>query len=198
MSVQAAIAAILAERVPRQAAASGFRRAAVLIPLYETAAGLHVLLTKRTDRVPTHKGQISFPGGGFLDSDGDLQATALRESSEEIGLAPDDVRLVGVLDDTLSTVSGYLVRPFVGFIPHPYTFRLDGYEIERVISLPLLPLMTESMFREETWNRNGNPHTVYFYEYGGDTIWGLTARILRDMVQILSGPLRAGGFLSVK
>jgi len=197
MSVQAAITAILSERTPRQTALSGFRRAAVLIPLYETSAGLHVLLTKRTELVPTHKGQISFPGGGFLETDGDLQQTALRESAEEIGLASEDVRVVGVLDDTPSTASGYLVRPFVGFIPHPYPFRLDGFEIDRVIALPLLPLMRHGKFREEIWDRGGTPHHIYFYQHGEDTIWGLTARILRDLVQILAGPLCAGGYLTL-
>ena len=116
---------------------------------------------------------------------------------EEIGLASEDVRVVGVLDDTPSTASGYLVRPFVGFIPHPYPFRLDGFEIERVIALPLLPLMRHGEFREEVWDRGGTPHQVFFYEHGEDTIWGLTARILRDLVQILAGPLRAGGYLTL-
>jgi 8-oxo-dGTP pyrophosphatase MutT (NUDIX family) len=197
MSLQAAVTEILAQRVPQTAAVPpGFRRAAVLIPIFGAEADLGVLLTKRTELVPTHKGQISFPGGGFLEGDADLRMTALRESSEEIGLRPEDVRMVGVLDDAPATASAYIVRPFVGFIPHPYAFRLDPFEIERVITLPLLPLLAANAFREEIWERDGQPHPVYFYDYEGDTIWGLTARILRALAHVLRDPFRARGMLS--
>jgi 8-oxo-dGTP pyrophosphatase MutT (NUDIX family) len=179
------VAGILAERRPNQDAPAGYRRAAVLLPLYESPEGPHVILTKRTQLVPTHKGQISFPGGGFQAEDRDLLATALRESAEEIGLRPDDVRVVGVLDDVSTAASSNAVRPFVGFVPHPYPFQLDVFEIECVIHLPLAPLFERDRFREEVWDRNGRPHSVYFYEYGEHTIWGLTARILKQFVEVV-------------
>jgi 8-oxo-dGTP pyrophosphatase MutT (NUDIX family) len=160
--------------------------------LYETPAGPYLVLTKRTDRVPTHKGQISFPGGGFHETDGDLLTTALRESAEEIGLQSHDVAVAGVLDDAATAASAHVVRPFVGFIPHPYPFRLDTFEIEELIHLPLGPLLEENRFREEIWNQGGRPHSVFFYDHTGQTIWGLTARILKQFVEVVGPPLRQG------
>jgi len=196
MSLRAEMASILARRSPHQEAPLGFRRAAVLLPLYESGSGLHLVLTKRTENVPTHKGQISFPGGGFHESDRDLQVTALRESEEEIGLRPQDVSILGALDDTVTSASAHVVRPFLGFIPYPYEFRLDSFEIERLIHLPLNPMIAGAPFREEIWERDGSPHSVFFYEYEGQTIWGLTARILKQFVEVVGIPLRRRGSLN--
>lgn len=186
------VARTLEARRPRQETPPGYRRAAVLLPLYETPAGPYLVLTKRTDRVPTHKGQISFPGGGFHQTDGDLLTTALRESAEEIGLQPHDVAVAGVLDDAATAASAHVVRPFVGFIPHPYPFHLDTFEIEEVIHLPLGPLLEENRFREEIWDQGGRPHSVFFYDHAGQTIWGLTARILKQFVEVVGPPHRQG------
>ncbi|HSB73255.1 MAG TPA: CoA pyrophosphatase [Candidatus Methylomirabilis sp.] len=181
------VASVLGGRIALQAAPDGFRRAAVLLPLYETEAGPHLVLTKRTESVPTHKGQISFPGGGFEEADGDLCATALREAEEEIGLRPQDVQVVGALDDTLTASTRHVVRPFVGMVPHPYPFRLDAFEIESLIHLPIRELLCGAPFREEMWERDGLRYPVYFYEHEGRTIWGLTARILKQFVEVV-GP----------
>ena len=194
MTLQTRIAGMLARRHPRELSPSGFRRAAVLLPLYETEAGPHFVLTKRTESVPTHKGQISFPGGGFQAADGDLLTTALRESEEEIGLRPSDVTVVGTLDDTVAATSAYVVRPFVGFVPHPYTFSLAPFEIERLIHLPLRPLLEPDCFREEIWERDGRPQSVFFYDHHGQTIWGLTARILKQFVEVVGVSLRRDGW----
>ncbi|MBP1776597.1 MAG: 8-oxo-dGTP pyrophosphatase MutT/house-cleaning pyrophosphohydrolase, family [candidate division NC10 bacterium] len=193
MSLRDHIAAILVRRHPRVETVLGYRQAAVLLPLYETETGPHFLLTKRTERVPTHKGQISFPGGGFQDGDADLLATALRESEEEIGLRPADVDVVGVLDDTVTAASAHVVRPFVGFVPHPYPFRLASFEIEQLVHLPLRPLLEANCFREEIWDRDGRPHSVFFYEHDGQTVWGLTARILKQFVEVVGAPLQRDG-----
>jgi 8-oxo-dGTP pyrophosphatase MutT (NUDIX family) len=195
MTLHDHVGGILARRRPREEAPSGFRRAAVLLPLYETDDGPHCVLTKRTELVPTHKGQISFPGGGFQEADGDLLTTALRESEEEIGLRPHNVTVVGVLDDTVTAASAHVVRPFVGFVPHPYPFRLDPFEIERLVHLPIRPLVETDCFREEIWERNGRPHAVIFCEHDGQTIWGLTARILKQFVEVVGMPLRRDGWL---
>jgi 8-oxo-dGTP pyrophosphatase MutT (NUDIX family) len=195
-SLKAEIARILRQRDPIEACPPGFRKAAVLLPLYKNENGLHVVLTKRTESVPTHKGQISFPGGGFSEADGDLRATALREAQEEIGLQPVDVEIAGALDDTVTATSRYSVRPFVGFVPNPYAYRLDPFEIERLIHLPVHGLLSGTPFREETWQRDGLPITVFFYEYGGDTIWGLTARILKQFIEVVGTPIRESGLLS--
>jgi 8-oxo-dGTP pyrophosphatase MutT (NUDIX family) len=195
VSLRDHVAGILARRRPREENFPGYRQAAVLLPLYETPSGPHFVLTKRTERVPTHKGQISFPGGGFQEGDGDLLATALRETEEEIGLRRSDVTVVGVLDDTVTAASAHVVRPFVGFLPHPYPFRLDSFEIERLVHLPLRPLMEPRCFREEIWERDGRPHSVYFYEHDGQTVWGLTARILKQFVEAVGMPLQREGIL---
>lgn len=190
-----AIADILHHRVAQQAHRPGFRQAAVLLPLYQNEAGLHLVLTKRTELVPTHKGQISFPGGGFEEADGDLLTTALRETREEIGLRPEDVKIVGTLDDTVTVTSRHVVRPFVGFAPHPYPYRLDPFEIERLIHLPISALLRGAPFREETWEREGRPVSVFFYDHDGDSVWGLTARILKQFVEAVGRPLQERGLL---
>ena len=183
------IAQILRLRVAQQAVRPGFRQAAVLLPLYENEAGPHLVLTKRTQLVPTHKGEIAFPGGGFEEADGDLLATAMREAREEIGLDPQDVEILGTLDDTVTVSSKHVVRPFVGFVPHPYPYRLDPFEIERLILLPISTLLRGAPFREEIWEREGRPVSVFFYEHDRETVWGLTARILKQFVEVVGKPL---------
>jgi len=194
-NVKDAIADVLRQRVAGRADRPEFRQAAVLLPLYLSDAGLFLVLTKRTELVPTHKGQISFPGGGFEEADGDLLTTALRETQEEIGLRPEDAEIVGALDDTVTVTSRHVVRPFVGMVPHPYPYRLDPFEIERLIHLPISALLCGAPFREEIWEREGGPVTVFFYEYDGDTVWGLTARILKQFIETVGRPLRERGLL---
>ena len=190
-----AIAELLRQRVAWKATHPEFRQAAVLLPLSMSNAGLHLVLTKRTELVPTHKGQISFPGGGFEEGDGDLLATALREAQEEIGLRPEDVQIVGRLDDMVTVTSRHVVRPFVGIVPHRYPYRPDPFEIERLIHLPISGLLRGEPFREEIWEREGGPVSVFFYEHDGDTVWGLTARILKQFMETVGRPLREQGLL---
>lgn len=194
VSLKDRVAGVLRGRVAVQAAPAGFRRAAVLLPLYETEAGPHLVLTKRTESVPTHKGQVSFPGGGFEETDGDFRTTALREAEEEIGLRPQDVEILGTLDDSVTASTRHVVRPFVGSVPHPYPYRLDPFEIERLIHLPMRALLCGAPFREEMWERDGRQFPVYFYEHEGQTIWGLTARILKQFVEVVGAACCEGGF----
>jgi len=189
-SLAARVAALLAPLVPAEAAPAGYRRAAVLLPLYPHPTGPHLLLTKRTRHVPTHKGQVSLPGGGYQERDGDLRVTALREAEEEIGLRPGDVRLVGRLDDAVTTASAFVVRPFVGVVPCPYTFAPNPGEIEALIHLPLATLLA-APFREERWVREGRTLRVLVQEYDGHVVWGLTARILQQFVERVARRLLA-------
>jgi 8-oxo-dGTP pyrophosphatase MutT (NUDIX family) len=191
-SLEDRITSVLRDRSAREETPPGFRRAAVLLPLYETRTGPHLILTVRTKSVPTHKGQISFPGGGFEERDVDLRATALREAEEEIGLHPANVAILGRLDETVTVSSRHVVRPFVGLVPHPYAYRPDPYEIERLIHLPIHALLQGAPFREELWERDGRPVPVFFYEYDGQTIWGLTARILKQFVEVVGRQLTTG------
>ena len=162
-----------------------FRKAAVLMPLYEDGEGLQVLFTRRSEALPMHKGQIAFPGGGQHPDDPTLRATALRESEEEVGLRPSDVEIVGELDDTVTVTSNFVVAPFVGFIPYPYSFRVNPAEIVELIPVSLSLLSDPSRFKEEIWDRDGAKIPVYFYTVGSHVIWGLTARILKQFLEVV-------------
>ena len=157
--------------------------AAVLLPIYYKEGEVNILFTRRTENVKTHKRQISFPGGAREGSESLLQ-TALRESQEEIGLAPDKVKILGELDDTLTLVSNYIVTPFVGLIPWPYKFRLDGVETDEIIEAPLPALLDEESWHHKTHFVADREVTAYYYHYRDDIIWGATARILHQFLDI--------------
>ncbi len=159
-------------------------RAAVLIPLFKKDGDYHVLLTRRTEHVGTHKGQISFPGGR-QDRGEELLSTALREANEEMGIQEKDVRILGELDDLCTVASDFCISPFVGVIPYPYPFKTNPWEIAEVIEVPLSVLFDETKFRQELHERNDQPVWVCFYEHEDHTIWGATARILRQLVELL-------------
>jgi 8-oxo-dGTP pyrophosphatase MutT (NUDIX family) len=157
---------------------------AVLVPIYRRQGQYHILFTQRTERVREHKGQISFPGGARQEMDKTLLDTALRESAEEIGLAPGRVEILGELDDTITTTSNYIVTPFVGLIPWPYEFKVDGWETEAIIEVPIAALMNKDCLRQETEVTGGQALTSYFYHYQGKVIWGATARILHQFLEL--------------
>jgi 8-oxo-dGTP pyrophosphatase MutT (NUDIX family) len=179
------IKAILACREKACIDQPGLVRAAVLIPLFKKNGEYHVLLTRRTDKVRHHKGQISFPGGR-QDQGEDLLATALREAKEEMGIEEKDVRILGELDDMCTFSSDFCIAPFVGLIPYPYPFKISRHEIEEIIEVPLAVFLDETKFREELRSRDGEPVLVYFYQHDEHTIWGATARILKQLMDIIS------------
>jgi 8-oxo-dGTP pyrophosphatase MutT (NUDIX family) len=168
------------------AAYAGLRLAAVLIPLLQVDSDWHVLLTRRTDTVQSHKGQVSFPGGAAEPEDDSPEATALREAHEEIGLRPADARILGRLA-VRPTISSYLVTPVVARIPWPYPLRLSPAEVSRAFHVPLAWL-AQAAHREE------RPHTapggifdrVIFYQaFEGEVLWGASARITLDLLHAL-------------
>jgi len=156
--------------------------AAVLLPIYRKQGQYYVLFTKRTERVKEHKGEISFPGGAYQEGDATLMNTALRECAEEIGLEADDIEILGELDDTFTITSNYVISPFVGFISWPYTLKLDRWEIEELIEIPISALLDEDCAHEETEIIDGEVVTSYSYYYQGRIIWGATARILNQFL----------------
>ncbi|MBE0481196.1 MAG: CoA pyrophosphatase [Dehalococcoidia bacterium] len=119
----------------------GFRPSAVLIPVYTNRVAHYVVLTKRVEWVFHHKGQVSFPGGAFDEADGLLCVTALREASEEVGIRPEDVRVLGMLDDQATLTSNYIISPFVGAIPYPYKFTVNNNEVDTLIRAPVSLLL---------------------------------------------------------
>ena len=157
---------------------------AVLVPIYYKQGQYYILFTQRTEKVKEHKGQISFPGGAYQDGDKTLVDTALRESAEEIGLAPGEVKILGELDDTVTAVSNYIVTPFVGLIPWPYKFKVDGWETGEIIEVPISVLLDKDSLRQETKIIDGQAVTSYFYHYQDRVIWGATARILHQFLDI--------------
>jgi 8-oxo-dGTP pyrophosphatase MutT (NUDIX family) len=176
----------LAARPPQTRAEWDARPAAVLVPLYHDRDEWRVLLTQRTDLVEHHKGQVSFPGGRVDDDDDDRVRTALREAEEEIGLKPQDVALLGQLDELL-TVTQYRITPVVGVIPWPYPFVLSTDELSEVFGVPLRwladPANLETQYRDPIVP--GRPVPVYYFYYEGHTIWGATARMLLNLLELV-------------
>jgi len=162
------------------------RHAAVLIPFFKAHDEYRVLFTKRTHRVEEHKGQISFPGGAVEGGDGSFRETALREAHEEIGLEKEDVAVLGQTDDTLTLASNFVIHPFVGLIPHPYYFRINREEVERLIKVPLKVFMVENAAdKMGDVQYGGSTYHGLVFPYDGEVIWGATAKIMEDFVEIL-------------
>lgn len=158
--------------------------AAVLIPIFRKREEYNILFTKRSDKVAYHKNQISFPGGVRGEDDRCLLDTALREACEEIGLEIRDVEILGELDNAITT-TGFVISPFVAFIPCPYHFVGNRDEVEEIIQIPIPALMEKSKFRQEYQLINGKIRPAYFYEYDGQVIWGATAWIIKQLLEFL-------------
>jgi 8-oxo-dGTP pyrophosphatase MutT (NUDIX family) len=168
------------------------RPAAVLLLLYERAGEPVTLLTRRSQHVGGHKGEISLPGGAPEPGDESLYATALRECWEEVGVEPAAVTLLGALDPVLTVVTNYAITPFVARLARP-VFTPNPREVDQLIELPLRRLIEPGALREELWQRDGVPRTIYFYSYGAHVIWGATARILRQFTRSAYWPLAGAG-----
>lgn len=162
----------------------GLTRAAVLVPILRAAGGPRLLLTRRTHTVPTHKGQVSFPGGKVDPGDRDLRDTALREAHEELGIAPDDVRVLGELHDRV-TVTDFVVTPLVGAIDHPYPYRPAPREIDEVLEIPLEAFRARGVHRvDEDAVHRGRPYPVHYYDIDGTIVWGATAGFIHALLAL--------------
>ena len=175
------------------------RPAAVLVPLYysnghDKAQHIwQVLLTRRTNHVADHQGQVAFPGGGAEPSDTSAEMTALREAQEEIGLDPSQVKILGKMN-SLWTISNYMVTPVVGVIPWPFPIQLEEIEVSRVFSIPLNwladPEHHEVRYRtiptpySEVLGREFHP-VIYFQPYEEELLWGVSAEIMLRLINIL-------------
>jgi len=172
---------LLHRRRPRILHRPGWRRAAVLLALWNHGPHLQLLFIRRSHRVRHHKGEISFPGGVWESQDGDLLQTALREAEEEVGILPQEAIPLGRLDDALTLSSHYLVAPFVAALPSTPTFRANR-EVAELLPLPLHRLLKPDRFEARQEEIDGLLIPVYTYEVEGLRIWGATARILKDLL----------------
>ena len=158
----------------------------MLAPLFEEKGDVHVVLTRRAQHLRSHRGEVSFPGGGQEVGE-DLRATALRESYEEVGLDPASVEIVGELDHLETITSRSFITPFVGVLPGRPTLVPNPNEVERILYVRLADLLAPDVFREERWGLPPLDRPIYFFEIVGDTVWGATAFMLRNFLALVTG-----------
>lgn len=181
------LARALAGREPRVLAEWPARPAAVLAAMYRNNGDWHLLFTRRTDTLREHSGQVAFPGGAVEQGDESRIDTALREAHEELGMAPDQVQVLGELDE-LMTVTMYRVTPVVGIVPWPLDLRPNPDEIAAVFGVPLgwLADPANAEQRERKSPIDGRPITVNYYRpWQGHVIWGATALMVQSLLAVL-------------
>ncbi len=167
-------------RIERQ----GAKPAAVLLLLYDRDDGTHLLFQKRSQQVEHHKGQISFPGGARDATDTNAASTALRETHEEVGVAPEHVDPLGELDE-IWTISNYRVRPFVGWLDRwPYDFRHEEREVDELLEVPFDHLRDPATLIDDHREVDGKTIVLPSYRWGEHLIWGATARILTNFLDV--------------
>lgn len=184
MEIKEHIRNCLETLTPRKVGGGYVREAAVLMPIFKADSEYHMLLTRRTEDVETHKGQISFPGG-MREEKETLLETALRETFEEIGVGDGRVEPLGRFHDYIS-ITEYRVTPFVGFIQTPFKTKRQEKEVAEILHVPFSVFLDPAKRRVE-WNRHpGREPDVYFYSHESHEIWGLTARIIKDFFETLN------------
>ena len=156
------------------------KTAAVLVAFLDTESP-ELVLTRRADHLPTHPGQVSFPGGAAEPQDSSAVETAIREANEEIGLKPHDVTPLGFLH-RMDTISDYRVLPVVAMVNHPGKWRVDKREVAEVFTVPIEVIMDRSRYVSQRLEREGVERTIYSMEWEGQNIWGATAYMLMDLI----------------
>lgn len=158
--------------------------AAVLVPLVERADGIYILLTRRSDDLPSHAGQVSFPGGKAHEDDMDATATALRETHEEVGIQPSLVSVIGFLD-RYETRTGFSILPVVGMIDPSFSLKIDDREVAEVFEVPVSFLMNPANHQRHSTEYEGARRFYYAISYKDYYIWGATAGMLKSMYNTL-------------
>ena len=179
---------------PRRSPREGHvdRAAAVLAALYPHAGEAWVVLTRRSSALRVHSGEVSFPGGG-QDEGEDLWDTALREACEEVGLDPSLVERIGELDHLSTITSNSFIVPFVAALPGRPELHPNPGEVDAVLHVPLSELLDPAHFREERWDIFGVDRPMFFFDLVGDTVWGATAAMLRQLLGLATGTVARGG-----
>lgn len=178
-----------ARRSPREGQVD--RASAVLAALYEHAGQTWIVLTRRSGALRVHSGEVSFPGGG-QDPGEDLRTTATREACEEVGLDPEAVEIVGELDHLSTITSNSFIVPFVAVLAGRPHLEPSPAEVDAVLHVPVAELLDLEVFREERWDIFGTERAMWFFELVGDTVWGATAAMLRQLLGFATGTLGRG------
>ena len=187
LSVTEVIAAIATRsNVDRQVPADTLRESAVLVALLQGPEGAEVLLTRRSQALSSHRGEISFPGGR-VDAGETFEAAALREAHEEVALDPSVVRICGRLDPISTMVSRSYIVPVVAAIEQRPSLHPAVGEVDRIMWVPLVELTRPDTSREEVWHVDGEPRPIFFFELDDETIWGATARVLHQLLRVALG-----------
>lgn len=161
------------------------RPAAVLCAVFDEDGQAQVVLTRRSSRLRSHTHQVSFPGGR-LDPGEEPEHAALREAQEEVGLDPEQVELIGRLTKMRTVVNPAPITPYVGVLAGRPELRPNPAEVERAFTVPLIELAEPEVFREEIWRfPDGQDRSMYFFELIGDTVWGATARMLYELIELV-------------
>lgn len=155
----------------------------VIVPIFQKGGEDHLVLIKRSDKLSRHAGQMAFPGGVKEMGDASILQTALRETHEEVGIAEPDIELLGELDPVM-TYLNFMITPFVAAIPHPYIYRASADEVSEIVEIPVAALLDGAHFHVEKREYNSKLIDSYVYDYNGRTIWGATARIVRQLLTI--------------
>ena len=167
----------------------GGRHSAVLIALFPGEQGAEVVLTRRSQGLRNHRGEISFPGGRLDPGETPVQA-ALREAHEEVALDPALVTVVGELDQIATMVSHSLIVPVVGTLAARPTLRASAGEVDRILTAPLVDLLDAEVYREERWGHPPLDRAIHFFELEDETVWGATGRILVQLLSVATGVAR--------
>ena len=165
---------------------TGVRASAVLAPLFEENGEVYVVLTRRAQHLRAHRGEVSFPGGG-RDPGESLLETALREAYEETAMDPAAVDIIGELDHLETVMSRSYIVPFVGILPDRPELVASPDEVELILYVPVDELLRDGVFREERWGLAPLDRPLTFFEVVGDTIWGATGAMLRNLLMIATG-----------
>ncbi len=160
------------------------RRSAVLVAIYDGEHGPTTILTRRPQHMRKHAGEIAFPGGAHDETDESMWHTALREAEEEVALDPKLPRQIGEIDRFVTGASFSLVQPIVAALAGRPKLTASPDEVELILHVPLTELMTPGVYRAEEWFYNGEWRLMHFFDLVGDTVWGATALMLHNLLEV--------------
>ncbi len=186
MTILKTIQTVLKDYTPRLLQDDGSTQGAVIVPLFQREGQIFVLLTKRTENLSIHKGQISFPGGKKEPNDKTIFHCALRETLEEVGIPPEKIALLGALDQLKTFGSNVLLTPFVCEVAFPFELKPNSGEVEEVIEIPFKELLKNENWSQKTIQVDKiKEKIIYYFDYKHWTVWGATAQILHQLVTLV-------------